>query len=70
MKQSTQDRLLSDAILAASSWHKEANIAENIAYKQWEMINVLRSRQPIFFLAGMLTATLGILLAAQVFNVN
>lgn len=70
MKKTTQDRLLGDAMLAADSWHKEATQNQIAADYYGNRYTILLSRLPFMFIAGMMTAALGILLMAQAFNVN
>lgn len=70
MKQSTQDRLLEDAVKAASAWQTDAKAFETMAIINERERNAAYRSFPILFLAGMLTATLGILLAASAFNLN
>lgn len=64
MKQETQDRLLKDAMTAADSWHKESLEWRKLALEKSGYLLILRTRMPAFFVAGVLTALLGILTLA------
>lgn len=61
MKKTTEDRLLSDAMLAAHAWQLEAEYLKTANKELGHAWIAVRSRYPIFYLAGILTGVLGVL---------
>lgn len=61
--------MYNDAILSADNWRRNYDAEVKYANSYREVYGNEMRRRPFFFLAGMLTAALGILLVAQAFTV-